>query len=228
MSSSLDTRKTALEIVNAVLIKLGTLEVTALNANQYSKVYTQLLNEVISEVDDAGDWEERYSTVDTNFVSGQDLYSIDTPEPVKRIDQVFALPVRAPMKLIKKQDMTYLKLNDSTGTPRQYCIWGVDTKNNPLIRVYPKPNTSNVTTLTVFYYEKTPNLTTNDGDVYPVFPANVLIKGLYYKALMEQNDGERSAPVQIAEAEYKTAIMESLNRFTNDTGNDVRIVPNRM
>jgi len=227
MSSALDTRSTAKDIINSVLNKMGTTSVDSIDQNSYSRVLLQLLNEVITDCDDYGDWEERYERVDATPVVGQDLYTFSTPDPIKRVHQIFYNDYRGPLKQVKKQEMNYLMLRTNTqGKPSFWSVWGVDTQNNPQIRIYPKPQSvASSDIFIMFYYAKTPNLTTDDGDYLPDFPANLLIRGLYYKALLEQNDGEQSAPIRAAMEEYMNAKREAHNRFTNDSGTSVRFVP---
>ena len=65
----------------------------------------------------------------------------------------------------------------------------------------------------------------NSADTLIDFPKNVVVQGLYYRALLDDNDGEDSRTSQAVLAIYRKSISEAINRFTSDTDDDIQFEP---
>ena len=97
-----------------------------------------------------------------------------------------------------------------------------------MFRVFPIPGSAqNNQNFLAAIYAKPPLYTTStaDSSALPVFPANIMIAGLYAKALLEENGGEPTQEYQAAFATYIAMRKEALNRYNADTGNDLFLVP---
>ena len=189
-------------------------------------VYLQLLNEVISLVDSKGDWMELYEEVTTTSVSGVSEYSIPLSGPLKRLEEVRFEGRTAALQITEHRQLRQLLSIGSTGQPNQYNVFGVDVSGKPKIRLFPTPTNQHASKEIRFIVQKrTPAYTTADAGVYPPFPANLLIKGLYYKALIEANDGAENNVTQGVLAEFEYELEQDLNKFTNDTDQDMCFVP---
>ena len=224
-----DLRSNTLNIVNEVMRKLGLSAVTTLTSSQLTRVLVRFLNETIEECSNFGDWQEAFKEVNVTAQSSVGTYEIKTSGAtlVKNIYEIHWNNDVAPLEVREIQDMRRLQRLASFGTPRQFAVVGVNASSgNPNIRVYPVPTTA--AAFDVAFYEK-PRLidatVTANTTAIPIFPSNVLIAGVYAKALLEENGGEPTREYEVAYQEYLSTRQEALNRFNADTGTDIYIVP---
>jgi len=220
------TKKTVLQIINEVEKKMGFTPSQSLVQRRTTTVYLQLLNEVITIIDNHGDWMERYDEIVTFASAGVLQYEIPVSAPIKRVQEV-RFEGRVPKLMITDHSQLRSLISlGNTGQPNQYNVFGTDNNGNPIIRVYPTPNeTFNNKKITFVVYNKTPNYTTNDAAMVPPFSANLLIKGLYFKALLEANDGGENPATEQAGREFTLELNEELNKYTNDTDDDIQFNP---
>jgi hypothetical protein len=219
-------RDTALNIVNRVRRKLGYNAVTDFSSKN-ARMLLEMLNEVVSEVSDEGDWPEMYREVFVTASSSVGEYEVRVSGLVQ---SVYEIGFQNQIAALEPRDIKDLRLWQrlgNTGEPRQFAIVGVNASSgNPLFRVHPIPGSSQAgETFDVAYYQKPEALTTAQGGVTVPFPSELLFKGLYAKALLEENGGERSTEYQTAYTEYIRDRRETLRRFTADTGSDIYIIP---
>ncbi len=220
-------RKTALGIINEVERRLGVRDSETLTDRRLTETLLDLLNDVIEEVSDFGDWQEMYREVDVTGVASSRSYEIAVSSQVKNIYEIHWGIDVAPLEVREIQTMRRLRRTGSLGTPRQFAIVGVSGVN-PLIEVFPAPSAvvaSSGRAFNVAYYKKPSLLTTADSSTTPAFSSRVLVQGLYAKALLEENGGVQTPQYQTAYAEYLRMRKETLNRLTADTGTDIYFVP---
>jgi hypothetical protein len=226
---TLDLRLSVIEIVNTVQRRMGVTPTTTLNATKHATVLLDLLNQVVDEASDAGDWQELYAETIVSVQSSVGTYTVSTTSNalVKNIYEISFGTDIAPLDVRDIQDMRRLQRLNSFGGPRQFGIVGVDDiTGNPRIRVYPIPVTAQVSSrFNIAYYRKPPIYTLSDINTVPDLPAQLLILGLYAKALLEENGGEPTPQYQMAFQEYERMRSESLNRFNADTGTDMYFTP---
>lgn len=225
-----DVRKDVISIVNEVQRRLGLSSTTDLTATKLTTVLLDLLNDVIDEVSDFGEWQQMYREVQVTASSSVGTYEIAVSSQVKNIYEFVWDTDVSPLEVRTIEDIRRLQRLASFGVPRQTAIIGVSGVN-PLFRVYPVPNSSTISNATkgtfdIAYYKKPGLLTTADVSAVPAFPSRMLIQGLYAKALLEENGGEPSPQYQAAYVEYIRMRKEALNRFNADTGTDMYITPN--
>ncbi len=219
-----DLQATVIEIINEVQRKLGLDSTSSITANSQSRVLLDHLNDVVAELADLGDWQELLVSANTTLVSGQQNYSINTSEPVKRLVDIYYGDERMPVNYISREDMRQRERANIFGRPIQFAIYGVDSAANPNIRLYPKPNsaTSYISTL---FYSKPRLYTTSDANTTVPFPAKVVVQGLLAKAILDEEGGTPTDHYTKEYISYQQMAKDAISRYNMDTGNDVRMTP---
>lgn len=223
-------RQSALEIINAVRLRQSLLGVSNFEADSHTNLLLRLLNEVIEEVTDAGDWPQLYREHDITITSSVTRYVV-TPSSgnVKNIRDIGYANRSYPLQWISVEEMRQLRRGSraSTGAPIFAAIMGM-SGSDPFFDVHPMPITADVTTMSVAYY-KMPRLTVtadSTSGYVPVWPASLLIQGLYAKALLDENDGLKTPEYLGAYEEYQRMLTEVMNRLGADTGpNYLKVSP---
>lgn len=220
-----DVRHQIIQIVNEIQRRLGVNTTTTLTANKQTTVLLDLLNDVIIECSDFGDWQEMFREATVTASSSVGTYEVVVSANVKRIAEIAFNNDTAPLEVRDLEDMRRLQRISSYGNVRQFAIAGVSGVNMQF-RCYPIPGSNqNNQTFDVWYYKQPRLMTTADVSAVPAFPSRVLTKGLYAKALLEENGGVPSPQYQVAYQEYIVSRREALNRFTHDTGTGLRLRP---
>lgn len=228
-----DVRKDAISIVNEVQRRLGVNQQNNFTDTKLTQVLLDLLNDVIDEVSDFGDWPQMFREVAVTAVSSVGNYKISVSADVKNVYEIVWGDDTASLEVRSIEDIRRLQRLASFGTPRQFAMVGV-SGTAPKFRVYPIPTQTSIDAesssggvFDVAYYKK-PRLlqpVSADTSATPAFPSRVLTQGLYAKALLEENGGEPTPQYQTAYAEYVRMRQEALNRLTYDTGTDLYVTP---
>jgi len=220
-------RMTNVSIVNKVQRRLGINPTSTLAATRHSTMLTQLLNEVIAEINDYGRWEDVYEEVIVTAATSVRTYSIASAErEVQSIIEVSFGGDPAQLENRPKEDIRRLRRVGGTGTPRQYAIVGVDVSGNPTMEVYPQPGTSqDGKTFNIAIQGKEGLYTTADVSAVPAYPGNMLVMGLYAKALLEENGGEPTRQFEAAYSSYQSFVRQAQRRFTTDTEDELTFTP---
>ena len=222
-------RQSVLAIVNEVQRRLGVNLTASVASSRHSLTLLRLLNDVIDDLADAGDWQELYQEVTVTAQSSVSRYLVEASGGglVRSINEVaFDVDV-APLVPRSPDEMRRLLRQSSFGRPRHFAVIGVDASSaNPVMSVSPIPAANEAGDLfNITIFTKPNLLTTSDDATVPVFPANLLIQGLYAKALLDENGGEQSQEFATAFAEFQRMKREALNRFNSDTGQDLILIP---
>jgi len=178
----------ALQIVNAVLVKLRQGEVAALTAlDAYGKDVLRALNDVQNELYQEKNWTFLKKTQQITLATGTQSYAVDTD---------FGRKI-----LVYRNDPSYYELDHVSdkewveetygrtdqGTPYIYRFFGRDTSGKPLIWLFYVPDASyNNKKLYVDYLIKLAPLAA-DADTSP-FDDEILIQGAFCK--IKSNDGD--------------------------------------
>lgn len=219
-------RQTVIQVINQVQRKLGVNTTSTLTETKHATVLLRLLNEVITECEDAGDWLELYEEHTVTAQSSVAQYTIDASAQVHHIHEIHYEGSPAPLANVSISKMRMFGKITSFGSPRHFALTNVDdTTGQPVMKVFPVPTTAR--TFDIGFYEKQNLLTTSDTATVPKFPANVLIQGVYAKALLDENGGEPTKQFEFAYGEYKNIREQAMNRYTSDTGGDIYMVPQR-
>lgn len=222
-----DIRQAYISIVNKVQRRLGLNPTASLTSTAHSTMLMELLNQVIDEIADSGNWQELFQEATVAASSSVGQYSVNPTGVVRTIYEIRFDTDVSPLRVVEIQEIRRLQKLAGFGRPRNFAIVGVGSANaNPIIRVHPIPGSAqNNLTFNIAYWEKPVIITTADSSVQSVFPAVLLTQGLYAKALLEENGGESTPQYEVAYAEFERMKRESLNRLTYDTGTDVYFVP---
>ena len=189
----------------------------------------QLLNELIAEIHDYGNWPQYYEEAIVTASSSVRQYSVSVSgREVHNLIEVAFEGQAGELENRPVEDIRRLRRvsKGTTGTPRQYSLIDTDVSGNPRIEVYPQPGTTqNNKTFNIAIYSREPLLSTSDTAKELKFPGNLLVSGLYANALLEENGGEQTAQFQTAFALFQKMLRESQNRFTSDTEDTIRFTP---
>lgn len=228
-----DTKFTLLQIVNEVQRKLNLRPTTTTNDTTNSRVLVDLLNDVIDECADMGDWVQLRGSANVSAVSGQAVYAVPisgTSESIHHIDEVRVSGRSPPLSpFFDVSEFRQLNSMASRGRPNQYAIVAEDSRGNPTFGVWPTPGSNeDGLRITVHFYYKPRRYvaSTDDAEIMPI-PGRVLIQGLHAKAILDENGGAPTPQYQTIYAEYERMKKQALARFTSDTGGTLRIQPGR-
>lgn len=218
-----DIRQTVIQVINQVQRLIGVNPTSTLTETKGATLYLRLLNEIVAECADAGNWLELYKTHTVTAQSSVSQYTIDASALVHHVYEIRWHTDHSPLEVKDIQTINRLLAKPSYGTPRQFALTGVDTTGQPKFSVYQVPTTAR--TFTVYFYEKPPLYTTSDSAVVLDLPANLMIAGLHAKVLLEENGGEPTRQWEAAYKNYLSLRGQALNRWNSDTGTDVYFRP---
>lgn len=222
-----DIRYTVLQTVNEVQSKLG-LDQTALTANKISQELISHINDVVTDISDFGNWMETLATAKVTAQSSVRDYSIAVSGVIKNIGDVYLSSRRGPLRSVNIDTMRIMTRTSSFGQPSQFCIFGVDTNGNPMIRVRPTPDISTSGSLfSILYYLKPSLYTINDAATLIPFPARVVVMGVLAAYTLRESGGDQTQKYTSYYTMYLNMRKEALNRFNSDTGWDVSFSPGR-
>ena len=133
---------TYLNLVNSVLRRLRENEVSTVQADNYSKLIGDIVNDAKDLVESAWDWSALRTTLAINTVSGTSNYSLTgSADKVKELNVI-----NDTSNLVMQYqtnnwfDEQYHINNPLSGAPQYYTYGNVDTNGDQTIDVYPKPD----------------------------------------------------------------------------------------
>jgi hypothetical protein len=223
-----DTRSTVLEIINETRRKQGiNNSVSSLSQDSKTIVMVDYLNDVLTEINDFGLWNETIGTTTIPLVVGQRDYNFSAALNVKTIKDVFLTSTSASLPFIDQQQMRLLFRQANTGQPRQWTIFGADANANPIIRVYPTPDASAAgITLDVFYQSNAPRITTATPTSTVIgFPARMVVQGLHARCILDEEGGAPTNQYQQERLNFENLLKETFNRYKGDVGYYRRFIP---
>lgn len=226
--ATVDSRRSVLDIVNEVRKLTGLNTVSRLDADKHSLVALRMLNNVVAEISNYGDWHELIATTTVLCSSSVNTYSLGINSVVKNIWEVAVSGQRQSLYPTELADILRFERGGGVGVPRRWTIQGVDTKGNPKIKVHPQPGANeNGQAMWIVYFLKPQLYDTTSADVQVVFPANVVIQGLYAAVLTEEAGGLFTKESLDAKESYLTLLKEELNRYNADSGagSQIQIIP---
>ena len=227
MASS-DQRMTALQLINEVRLLIGLNTITSLTTDKQARVALRLLNEVISEMANAGDWHELLGSANVTAVVSVREYGLGLKHPVHHIHEIAVSGRPQSLYPIELSKYTRYARAGGVGTPNFFTIKGVDSQGNPKFAVHPQPSSAESGNFFgVLYYKKPRLFLTCDADIEIEFPANVVVNGLYAKMLEEEAGGVVTRESMMAYQTYQAQLQEALNRYNADAGKgtDIQFQP---
>lgn len=223
-----DTRATILEIINETRRKQGINNaVSSLTADSKTIVMVDYLNDVLTEINDFGLWNETIATTTIPLVVGQRDYNFSAAQNVKTIKDVFLTTTNASLPFITQEQMRLLYRSSNSGQPRQWTIFGADANANPIIRVYPTPDASvSGATLDVFFQSNAPRYTTATPTSTVIgFPARMVVQGLHARCILDEEGGAPTNQYQNERLIFENLLKETFNRYKGDVGYYRRFIP---
>jgi hypothetical protein len=228
-----DVRQTVLAVVNEVQRRLGLTPTSSTSSNGHATVLVGLLNDVLDDIADDGDWVEMEASANVTAVSGQAAYEIpqaSAQQVVKSIDEI-RISGRAPALdwFFDISEYRQLASLNTTGMPNRAVVDGIDANGNPTFAVWPRPGASQDGNLFFVYFRVKPPIYiagTDDATQVP-FPSRMVIQGLHAMAILDENGGSPTPDYQIELAKYERMKRQARNRFTSDTGDTVQFTPGR-
>lgn len=216
-----DIRKNILGIVNEARRKFAVASAATLSQDSESILMVDILNDVIDEVSDYGDWKEMFRETVVTASSSVSDYSVEVSALVKNIHEISFDTDISPMWLTTLDDILRLNRINSYSRPRQWAIVKTDDNANPIIRAFPTPGTTeNNLLFKVKYYQKPRLYTTADVSAVPEFSSRVLVAGLIAKKSLEESGGVPTQQYAAYEADYQKKLKEEFNRLNGDSGSD--------
>lgn len=216
-----DIRKSVIGIINEARQKFGLNEVNSLTSDKEATLMLTILNDVIDEVSDYGDWKEMYRETVVTASSSVFDYSVESSALVKNIHELSFDDDISPMWLTTLDDILRLDRIRSYGRPRQWEIVSVDDNANPVVRLFPIPSSvENNKLIKVKYYKKPRLYTTADVSTVPKFPSRMLVAGLVAKKSLEESGGVPTQQFVAYNTLYEKSLRDTFNRFQGNTGSD--------
>lgn len=228
-----DIRLSVLATVNEVRIRRGLSVVSSLDQDSQSRMAVKLVNDVVAEISDYGDWNETLVSANVTCVSSVRDYSIiiqssaSAPvEIVKTVKDIFFGTAGAAMFMISQEEMRLFNRNVGPGSPRQWTIYGSDANGNPVIRVNPMPNAQAAgSVLSMRVHTQPPLYTTDDNDVIIPFNSRLVTQGLAAACILDEEGGSPTDHYTREEQIYQDMLKETYNRYKADAGRYRRFVP---
>lgn len=228
-----DTKLTVLQVVNEVQRKLMLRATSATTDTQHSRVLVDLLNDVIEEVSDKGEWVQLRGSVDVSCVSGRGEYALPvsgTTESIHHLHEVRVSGRYPPLEwFFDVSEYRARATLQSYGKPVNAAVVGEDSRGNPTIGVWPRPGANEEgLRATVYFYLKPRRYVagTDDAEILPL-PGRILVAGLHAKALLDESGGAPTPQFQTVYAEYGRMVAQALNRLNADTGTTLKLMPGR-
>jgi len=177
---------TYLEIVNKVLRRLREQEVQSLNANSYSTLIADLVNEVKRDVENAWDWSALRTTLTATTSNDLFNYVLEGSETRFKVLNV----INDTSNLIMENrpgtwfDKQFLVASVQKGVPAYYNFNGVDVNGDTQVDIFPIPNGIYELRFNVVLPQADLALTTDKL----LIPAPLVIEGTLARAISERGD----------------------------------------
>jgi hypothetical protein len=191
-------RKTYLELVNHVLVKLRRESVSSVSSTVYSALIGQLVNEAKRKIEDAWQWRDVRVETAVATVASQKAYSLTGYRERFLVRAIYDSTSRG--RLFSRTDEHFDEEEFLTETaPQAWRVFGFDSNGDPQIELSPTPNA--VYNLTVVSYNPQDDMT---GDTEQLsVPHWPVILEAYALAIAERGEdgGQLHREAQIAASE---------------------------
>jgi hypothetical protein len=226
------------DVINSVRTRVGLNEVaktTAALSDKFGKAAQTLLNEVLQEISNQGDWQEMVTAVQQAIACSVTNYSLCATNtwPSNLCKNIYEIAVSAtpqPLRYCNLAAMNRYQRGGSTGEPRFWTVKGVDENRNPRWEVWPTPATADADKKFIITYFLRPKIqtlvhlsgSTVEGRVVASadcpFDSQLVINGLYTRVLEEEAGGGASRESMACYRTYTMQMQEELNRYNADSG----------
>ncbi len=176
---------TYLQLVNAVLRRLGEQEVASVDQSKLSKIVGEFVNDMKRQVEDAWNWDALQTTIPIILTPGTTTYVVTgsglRPKDVTINDITNRFPLaNVPIQwIVNQQELS----NVQRGQPTYYA-WNGNNGTDSKIEVYPTPDGTYTLNMSVCVPQ---DRLSNATDVLLV-PSEPVILGTYARALVERGE----------------------------------------
>lgn len=221
-----DFKVTVLGAINEVRRKTKLSPVTTIDADSDSLLKLHLLNDVVSDLSDHGDWQELYTEAIVSVQTSVREYAV-SGVVVQSVSEISISTRQAALRPVDLEEIRLLQRVNGTGAPYHWCLKGINGEGNPIIAFDRWPTSNDDGYFKVCYYEKPAVYTTADASATVPFPGRVVVQGLHAKTILDESDGEPSDRFRMTQAIYEDMKQQSYNRFNGDTGGNVNFRPGK-
>jgi len=193
---------TYLQIVQSVLRRLReNSDISTVQANDYSQLIGEFVNDAKHEVENAWDWSHLRTTITVDTVADTFAYVLNTSGDRLKVLNALNDTSNWYLKYETAEEFTdkYLNLDQvQVGPPEYYSFNGMDINNDTIVEVYPKPDKEYTLRFNLIVR---PSQLTQDSDILfaPTQPVTMLA---YAKAVEERGeDGGATATSAYATAQ---------------------------
>lgn len=136
-------RKTFLQCVNSVLVRLRSSTVNASTERAYSRLIAEMVNQSIREVEDRHYWTDLYTVNTVTTSSGTNTYSLTGWFDRGRVDAVYCTTTnRTKLRPVSNADWQGLDTTVDNARPDRYRLYLFDSEGDPQIQFYRTPDTA--------------------------------------------------------------------------------------
>ena len=185
-------KKTYLEMVNNILIRLREREVTTITQSAYSKLIGVLVRDAIELVESAWNWSALRTSININTVAGTFNYVLTDAGDKSTILSIINANTKQYVEYQTQEwfNQQYLMNGARSGSPTHYTFNSTDDNGNTQVDLWPKPNA--IETLHVNLVQRSPDIA---GDATKVNVPYIPVQTLAYAMALEERgeDGGMSA-----------------------------------
>lgn len=214
-----------LNIVNAVLSRMREGTVATVTENTYSTLIGVLVNQVKAEMESAYPWQAMRDTYTIATSNGTSVYSLTGAGRAAQITDVWDFTNKRQLARSNRMKMSENFFGSSTvasGNPTEYLPNGFDASYDLKLQLWPVPATGSLPSLRVNGYFPQDDL--SSGSDIPLVPINVLIEGVYAKALAERGE-DGGTQAQQADGTYRMMLADAVTQEAAHDGSETDWVP---
>ena len=199
---------TYLQIVNKVLVRMREAQVASVSESDYAALIGEFVQQAISEVEDARDWNALRTTV--QVTTAADNFSYVLPNVGFSYNILCAWEDTIGYMIDKAESYSWMNqqlLNkyDATAQPLWYDINGVDASGDPVINFYPIPDDVYL----INFNMKIKSILSDDADSTPIDTLPIVLKATML-AVDERGD-DAGLSLEVLEASYQTALANAVS-----------------
>ncbi len=196
-----------LQIVNKVMLRLREDEVASVAESTYSRLIGEFVQQALSEVEDARNWNALRTTI--AVTTAKDSYSYTLPNAGLSYNILCVFEDTEDYEVHKAPSYAWMnqRLLDNdveTDQPTYYDINGVDGAGDPIVNFYPVPDA----VYTVNFNMKIKTQLVNDGDLVNIDWLPVVIKALLL-AVDERGD-DSGLTIDALQGQFNNALANAV------------------
>lgn len=228
---------TILQIVNEVCGRMNVRTVSSTSQNSFTVNLIALLNDIVDDLLDFGNWNELRASAQFTLVSGQARYAAATTalttanwfiHSVSEVRVSGRVPPLEPVADVNEGRM--LLRTRSYGQPSRFFVEGQDSLGNPMFNLFPIPGSQSAGNTAFVQYQVQPpryEPGVDDAVVVP-FPGRVVVSGLLAAAILDESGGAETQQYRSQIQRYLVLKNNAIGRQTAKTGEYVQFQVGRI